>query len=155
MAGEWKARRARTIQSPDAQHPSSNNQQPTTNHIQHPTTKGVTPREATPLYGVLGFAPHPAFRFRQGYGGRVGHPGDGNGAAGEGSQPPNAEQNSREKRASGMQGMYVVLVHAHSQIFGQLRLTDIMSYAGSVPDSRRCVRLRPPVYPRSSAFICG
>ena len=72
---------ARTIPSPDYQEPTSDNQHPTsknlhqaTNNIRHPTTQrlGVALR-----WGVG----HPLPIF-------------GNGAAREGSQPPNAEQNS-------------------------------------------------------------
>jgi hypothetical protein len=75
MNADGKARKAhvaRAIQWTDSQPPSSNIQHPTTN-IQHPTMK-------VPEFGL-----HPA----------LGHPLpiDGNGAAGEGSQSPDAEQN--------------------------------------------------------------
>src|SRR5439155_4771617 len=69
---QGNARMARTIQSTNSQHPECNAQQPATNNIQDRTSKRVASRSAVGQ-------PRPT---------------DGNGAAGEGSQPPNAEQNS-------------------------------------------------------------
>ena len=72
MTGEGKARRvrvARTLELADFQ---PDNRAPTTNHIQHPTTQVL--EYALQLDIALPF--------------------DGNGAAREGSQPANGEQNS-------------------------------------------------------------
>jgi len=77
MTGEGKARRARvmrTLELADFQPASSDNQAPTTNHIQHPTTQ------------VLEFGLQLALG--------IALPLDRNGTAGQGSQSADSEQHS-------------------------------------------------------------
>jgi hypothetical protein len=81
LVGEGKARTARTTPLPDYQQPTSNHHHPTSNH-QHQTTDNIP----HPTNQYQEFAARPA----------VGHslPGNRDGAASEGSQPPNTEENS-------------------------------------------------------------